>query len=135
MRRTALFLSLVLMGVFTASGCHRTAPINNPTSVSGYKKLTQAQVREAIYAACLGNRKWKWAARDISSNTIEATVRVRRHTAVVDIIYSPNEYTIRYKSSDNLGAQNGNIHPNYNSWVKNLRHDIDVELAKQYKNL
>ncbi|MBR5347027.1 MAG: hypothetical protein IK129_05230 [Deltaproteobacteria bacterium] len=130
MRRTTLFLSLVLMGILTASGCHRTAPINNPTFViSVSKKLTQTQVREAIYTAC---PQRGWTARDISSNTIEATLRVRgKHTVVVDIIYSSSDYTIRYKSSDNMRTGgDGTIHPNYNRWVNNLSHDIDIELAR-----
>ena len=129
MRRTALFLSLILMGALAASGCHRTAPINNPTFViSASKNLTKAQVRDAIYAAC---PQTGWAARDISSNTIEATLRVRnKHTVVVDIVYSPNDYTIRYKSSDNMRTGgDGTIHPNYNKWVDNLHRNIDTELA------
>ena len=129
MRKTALFVSLVLMGTLAISGCPRTAPINNPHAViSVSKNLTQAQVREAIYAAC---PQRGWEARDISSNTIEAKVVVRgKHTAVVEIVYSSKDYTIRYKSSDNLRAEGGSIHSNYNKWVDNLRRDIDTELAR-----
>ena len=129
MRRTAFFLSLVLMGTLAAAGCHRTAPINTLHAViSVSKNLTKTQVRDAIYVAC---PQRGWTARDISSNTIEATLTVRnKHTVVVDIIYSPNDYTIKYKSSDNMRAEGGAIHPNYNKWVDNLRRDIDKELAR-----
>jgi hypothetical protein len=68
--------------------------------------------------------------RDIDDEHIEATVHVRKHTAVVDILYSPSQYRIMYKSSDALLYDGTQIHRNYNKWVELLERRINIELNK-----
>ena len=128
MRKTTLLLALVLMGALAVIGCRKGVPIENPSAgISVSKSLTQAQVRKAIYAAC---PMTGWVPHDVSTNTIEAALTVRgKHHIVVDIDYSPNMYTIKHKSTSNMGEKDGNIHPNYNKWVNTLRHNIDRQLA------
>jgi hypothetical protein len=47
---------------------------------------------------------------------------------VVEIPYSAKSYSINYKSSENLDAADGQIHNNYNGWIKNLAKGIDAQL-------
>jgi hypothetical protein len=122
---------MMLATMLALLACRRSVPIENAdvhinTAVN--TMLTQQDVRTAIINACPVTG---WVARDIADNTLEATLELRSHTAVVDIIYSPTHYKIVYKKSINLEAKNGKIHPNYNSWINNLRKNIDRELAKK----
>lgn len=128
------------MGALAVIGCRKGVPIENPSSSIANVHLTQAQVRKAIYDACLMGGEWNrpsrsysnWAPRDISANTIEATLVVRgKHHIVVDIVYSPNMYTIKHKSTSNMNEKHGTIHPNYNVWVNTLRQNIDRQLAAE----
>lgn len=62
---------------------------------------------------------------------IVATLHLREHEAVVDIIYDTQSYSILYKSSQNLqyNETNRTIHKNYNSWIRNLNVSIQRELG------
>lgn len=125
---TAVILTAATM---TAHGaCGRCAPIQNVTdapvpSVSG-KALSSDEVRKAIMraGATLG---WKMNAD--APGKVTGTLNLRTHTAVVEIPYSTSSYSINYKSSVNLNAEDGQIHNNYNGWVKNLAKGIDANLA------
>jgi hypothetical protein len=54
----------------------------------------------------------------------------RINSAEVRIPYTATSYSINYESSLNLKASNGKIHKNYNRWVHNLDHDIQLNLAQ-----
>jgi hypothetical protein len=68
--------------------------------------------------------------KDAGPHKLEGTLRLRTHTAVVDIPYNDKEYSIVYKSSEGLDAGNGTIHNNYNGWVQNLDRAIRTELSR-----
>lgn len=125
---TAAILTSATMTVHGA--CMRCAPIQNVTdapvpSASG-RALSGAEVRKAIMRAgsTLG-----WQMNAGVPGKITGTLNVRKHTAVVEIPYSPRSYSIIYKSSVNLNEEEGQIHNNYNGWVKNLARSIDANLA------
>lgn len=126
MLKRALALTLLAAVV----GC--AAPIYNvnnaPVTTSSAKQLSAAQVREAIVraGASLG-----WVMKDAGPNKLTGTLHLRSHTAVIDIPYSPQSYSINYVSSQNLNASNGTIHKNYNGWITNLTRAIEVQLAAQ----
>ena len=61
---------------------------------------------------------------------LEGTLRLREHTAVVDIAYSTSNYSIVFKSGVNLSEKDGQIHKNYNGWVQNLDRGIGTELSR-----
>lgn len=125
---TAVILSAATM---TSHGaCMRCGPIQNVTdapvpSASG-KALSSDEVRKAIMRAgtTLG-----WQMNAGAPGKITGTLNVRKHTAVVEIPYSSRSYSINYKSSVNLNEEEGQIHNNYNGWVKNLAKSIDANLA------
>ena len=119
-------LSLTLLAALV--GC--AAPIYNvsnaPVTTASAKQVSAAQVREAIVraGASLG-----WVIKDSGPDKLTGTLHLRSHTAVIDIPYSAQNYSINYVSSQNLNASNGTIHKNYNGWISNLTRAIDVQLA------
>jgi uncharacterized NAD(P)/FAD-binding protein YdhS len=48
---------------------------------------------------------------------------------VVEIPYSTNTYSIKYRSSVDLMENNGKIHKNYNGWIQNLTRGINAQLT------
>jgi hypothetical protein len=114
------------------SGCSRSGAlienVNDTPVVGTNKTVPQAQVRSAIIAAGAG---LGWQITDAGPNKLLGTLNLRTHTAVVDIPYSASTYSILYKSSINLNESGGTIHPNYNSWVRNLDNAIRQEIARR----
>lgn len=125
---TAAILGAASMASHAA--CSRCAPIQNvadaPVPSASGKPLSNEDVKKAIMraGATLG---WKMEAE--KPGRVMATLNIRTHTAVVEIPYSPKSYSINYKSSVNLNEAEGQIHNNYNGWVKNLAKGIDAQLA------
>lgn len=111
------------------AGC-TSAPIMNveeaPVATASGKTLSAQDVRGAIVraGASLG-----WQMRDEGPNKIVGTLSLRTHTAVVDIPYNAQSYSIRYRSSVNLQEANGQIHKNYNGWIQNLTRTINAQLS------
>ena len=119
----------VLAVVLTIAGCG-AVPIMNVkdaaiTSASG-KPMSNAEVRSSILRAgtALG-----WQMKDEGSNMLVGTLLLRDHSAVVEIPYSSNTYSIKYRSSTNLKESGGNIHKNYNGWIQNLTRGINAQLT------
>ncbi len=117
---------VVLTIVGALVGCARTAPIEQVhSSVStGY---TQGQVKNAILKAGIQRQ---WIMSEVSPGVIKARLQTRDHEAEVRIIYTATKYEIRYVNSLNLQASGGEIHKNYNRWVRNLDKDIQINLSE-----
>ena len=111
------------------AGC-TSAPIQNVNEAAIVtpqgKALSREQVRAAIMraGAALG-----WQMADEGPNMLVGTLNLRKHTAVVEIPYSPTSYSIHYRSSVNLDESNGHIHKNYNGWIQNLNKGINPQLG------
>ena len=122
------FLVAAVATALSVAAC-TTAPIYNveqsPVVVLGNKQLSQEQVRAAIVRAgvALG-----WQIRDEGPNTLVGTLQLRRHLAVITIPYSATNYSIKYRSSENLEEGAGVIHKNYNGWIQNLNKGIVAQL-------
>jgi hypothetical protein len=71
-----------------------------------------------------------WAMGIQKPGHIIATLMTRSHTAVVDIYYTVNTFSIVYKSSTNLhyDPAANTIHRNYNRWIRNLEKAILLKL-------
>ena len=112
------------------AACMRCGPIQNVTDAAvpapGGKTLSNDEVKKAIMRAG-GTLGWKMD--ESGPGKVTGTLNVRTHTAVVEIPYSAKSYSINYKSSTNLNEEGGQIHNNYNGWVKNLAKGIDAQLA------
>jgi hypothetical protein len=106
-------------------------------TVSG-KKPDLTQIQQAVIRAAMQHQ---WTTTPTGDNKLIATLDVRgKHSVAVDISWTADTYTIRYRSSVNMsfaedskgaGPQAGPvIHPFYNKWVGNLRDGINRELAQ-----
>lgn len=100
---------------------------DSPIPTKTGQVLQASQVRQAILTAGVG---LGWKIVDVKPGLLEGTLRLREHTAVVDIPYDTKNYSIVFKSGINLGEKDGQIHKNYNGWVQNLDRGIGVELAR-----
>jgi hypothetical protein len=69
-----------------------------------------------------------WSITPEGPGQMTGTLQVRQHVAVVDISYDTKSFGIRYKDSTNLMYRDGEIHRNYNRWVKRLEERIREEL-------
>jgi len=129
---TALFAVLILMILV---GC-RTGSVLDirdagiPAAVGQH--LAMDEVATGILAA---GSKLGWTLAIQTQGHIVGTMVLRRHTAVVDIFYSTNSYSILYKDSSNLkyDPTRKTIHANYTGWIRNLHDAIQKELGTAKK--
>jgi len=118
----------VLFGV-ALIGCGASMPIKNidnaPIMAASSQNISLSAVRQAIIRAgtTLG-----WQVKDAGPNKLIATLNIRTHQAVVEILYTEKNYSINYLSSINLRESDGMIHKNYNGWISNLTRDINTQL-------
>ena len=130
--RTMLIVAAA--AILVLGGC-RSSPVQNiqnaqfgsPTYASS-SNLTLDDYERAIIRA---GAQRGWTFERVEPGHLIGTVVVRgRHTAVVDVTFTTESYSITYNSSRNLNhdSATGEIHSNYNSWVENLRGDIQREV-------
>ncbi|HFK7270031.1 TPA: lipoprotein [Enterobacter asburiae] len=107
------------------AGCARTAPIAQVHSIvsTGH---TADQVKTAILKA---GQKRDWIMTETGTGMIKGRLQSRDHSVQVSIPYTATSYSINYENSLNLKAADGKIHKNYNRWVNNLDHDIQLNLS------
>lgn len=122
-RRTLLLLGLTLPAL---AACGRQAALVSEVDgeFGGPGSLSERALQIRRAGASLG-----WSMSDAQPGLMRGTLNLRSHQAVVDIPYDRNRFSIRYVDSTNLNASPGVIHPNYNSWVQNLRTAIMRESA------
>jgi len=119
--------AISIAGLLLLTGC-RTAAVynvdNSPISMS----VSSDKVYNAIKMA--GNSKG-WIITKVSSGLAMGKLNVRKHQAVVEIPYTSNSFSIKYKDSLNLkyDAQTEQIHNNYNGWIQNLENAINFQLS------
>lgn len=116
----ALMLALMLVGC-------RSAPVMNVDSAAivANEKHTSKDIKKAIIraGASLG-----WNMKVKKNGHIIGTLILRKHQAVIDILYNKNNYSIKYKSSSHLDYDGVNIHSNYNSWIQRLNQNIQIQI-------
>lgn len=126
--RKLLIVTLVLF----ATACITSEPIynveNEPVPSYTESLMPLDVVEKSITTAC---KRKGWYIRVIEDGVIEASIygHKRIYTAVVDIHYTEKAYDIRYKSSENLGYNDGKIHRLYNKRIVNLNQAIRQELG------
>jgi hypothetical protein len=123
---TLLMMALLSMAFFAACTKKPIMDIHNiPYGVS----VTKEQAIRAITQAGI-TRGWQIA--QIDENTLQGVLRQRQHTVVITIPITDTGYSINYKSSDNMKADETNrtIHKSYNRWIRNLEKDISLEFSR-----
>ncbi len=121
-------LSLALIKLVFLVACKSLVPVMDINNHSFAKEKSLDEVEKAILA---GAASRGWSSSIEKPGHIVSSINVRnKHQAVIDIFYTGKEYSINYKESSGLKYENGNIHPNYNNWMINLRNSIDSELYR-----
>lgn len=124
-----ILTAFALLVLFSARA--RTQPVLNitdePVVTGSGETPSAAEVRDAIIEAC---RVKEWLVAPSQDGLVIATANVRKHTAVVDIRYTPERYSISYRDSEVLLYDGKMIHRNYNKWVQLLSERINLEINK-----
>ena len=125
--KTNILAIVVASALLIIAGC-RSNPIlnieNAPIEIAS--KHASKDIKKAIILAGTG-LGWKMNVK--KSGHIVGTLLIRTHIAVVDVKYSNKNYSITYKSSENLNYDGVNIHKKYNDWVIYLNRQIQVQLS------
>lgn len=118
------------LAVIMLGGCatpHAVRNINaEPVVGPAGRAVSMDEVGKAILRAggTLG-----WQMKQVEPGYILGTLKLRSHVAVVDVRYTTQNYSIKYKDSTNLNYDGTNIHSNYNGWISNLDRAIKTQLA------
>jgi len=104
------------------------APVRNVVSepVVTSRDVSLEEVKKAIISAgtALG---WKMMPQE--DGRITGRLDLRKHTAIVDITYTTEAFSITYVDSTNLKYDGRLIHRNYNNWITNLENRIQATVA------
>ncbi|MDR9499681.1 MAG: hypothetical protein RI556_10940 [Hydrogenovibrio sp.] len=125
--KKSLFVSFLVMTGLALSAC-RGAQVQNMESQPVPAQVSSAEeVKGAIKRAGVG---LGWIMTEQGEDTLQGTLNLRSHQAVVNIPYSAKEYSIVYHSSVELDydPEKKTIHSNYNGWIQNLNNRIQVQL-------
>jgi len=124
------YWGVILIVLVSMIGCGRKQIINiQDEFVPSTTNANQQSLQTVETAILSATRKRGWVARIIRPGLIEASLTVRSHRAVVEIPYTDKNYSIMYKSSENLDYSDGTIHRHYNTWVTKLSRTIQDELG------
>lgn len=127
MRKILRLSAIAVTGLLILSGC-RTAAIYNVENDPVEVKVSQDKVYQAIKMA--GNSKG-WIITQVKPGLAMGKLNARKHQAVVEIPYTSESFSIKYRDSLNLkyNAETNEIHNNYNGWVQNLENAINFQLS------
>ncbi|MEX2451660.1 MAG: hypothetical protein WD407_12455 [Rhodospirillales bacterium] len=127
----------VLTGVFAIclvlSACvkyHDFYNVKDALLPSAASQMSQDDLDKAVIKAATMRG---WVARVISSGLLRAEIAKRRHRAAIEIRISQNALSIKNISTENLTDEDGQVHRNYNRWVRNLESDIKTVVARGKK--
>ncbi|HEX4403364.1 MAG TPA: hypothetical protein VH560_00945 [Polyangia bacterium] len=124
-------IGLALLTATGAVGCGATlGPVLNPSHVPvvGATAGNDHAVHDAILRAVVDKG---WTIASDAPGVVRATIQKEALTATVAIAYTGSEFSITHESSSPALKFDGTrIHKHYNTWVANLRGQINVELQK-----
>ena len=118
---------VIALSALALGACAAGAPIYNveQAPIVAQKNLSMNDVRTAIIRAGSG---LGWQMAPEGPGKIKGTLNVRNLMAVIDVTHDTKSYSIKYRDSQGLKAQDGTIHKNYNGWIQNLDKRIRNEL-------
>lgn len=123
--RTVVFVLAAVIPLVTNAA--RIAPIQNIEN-QPITSTSEVTIKDVETAIILASRKRGWVLKRAEPGHLIATLDIRTHQAVLDIYFDETQYSIMYRSSVNLNYENGEIHRNYNSWIRKLDRDIQNNL-------
>lgn len=123
-----LYILFIAAMTLVLAGCNTTIPVRDYMNQSiphyGNTPKTMSNVEKSIVKAAVS---LGWQAHVIEQGKVEATLFIRSHKLVVEIIHDDKNYSIAYKDSVNLKYDGQKIHRQYANWVNNLINAINAE--------
>ncbi len=118
----------LLCAVVAEGAGWKTAPIYDVLNapVVAPRAASMDDVTKAIVRA---GTQLGWQMTPEKLGHIVGRIALRAHTAVVDVTHDTRIFNIKYRTSTNLDQSGGQIHRNYNGWIKNLEKGIRAQLA------
>lgn len=124
-----IILIVLALVVALGIGC-RSSIVKNvqdaPMTFATENKPSIELIKKAIIVAGSG---LGWRIKSQSPGHLIGTLNLREHTAIVDIKYTTENFSITYNSSTNLSYDGTNIHSNYNGWIQNLEKAIIIQIT------
>lgn len=124
MKNRALVLLLALLLVACTRG-HPVYNVQNHPIPDNAQQLPLERIEALIVEA---GKVRDWRMTHEGPGHLSAKHTDKRVAATVDIRFDQSSYSIDYRASSNLHAENGTIHQRYNMWIGNLESDIDAAL-------
>ncbi|MBP6950787.1 MAG: hypothetical protein KA112_00135 [Alphaproteobacteria bacterium] len=120
------FIGLLLIAVVTSGlmGCANHVPIYNVNQhlmPFEAKKMSSQEIGRRI---CEAVAKRGWRCDSTTPQTLICHLEKRAHKAIVQIDYNTCFFSINYIDTCNLNYEAGEVHRNYNSWIKKMENDI-----------
>ena len=148
-------LLIVSFGVVLIAGCAK--PMVELQAVNENHIIDKPLTKEQMKASILEGAKYAgWKVQDLGPDTIQATYQIRSHTVHVQIEYTDSNYSLYYKSSNDMkmhctksesdkkqrvvvsGIESCpddmppySIHAAYKTWIDDLNGDIQTSLASK----
>ena len=129
-----LYLGLIISAAtLSLMGCRKHQPVyqvDHHELPYSAENLSDSQMRRSILKVA-SRRGWDCAER--GHNRLVCRRERRGHSAEIEIKYTHNDFSIRrLRNSSELDGEDGQIHRNYNKWVKILERDIMREFRNKY---
>lgn len=123
----AMALAVACAGCFSSS--YNVRMESNPVRI--VRPVEVKAMREAILKGGT-NRGWVMRSEKAGCVTLVLNVRGGKHSVVVDVLYTGDEFSVKYVESVNMDYEpaTGNIRGKYVQWVRNLKQDILLEAGK-----
>ena len=131
MKKSLLFLLVFLFSLPYQSQAAKYERVYNVENEIPSGLFQLETVNNAIVKA-LTFKRWRINSQDEEAGVILAQIAVRdKHFASVEITYTTTNFSIKRLETKGLGYRpsTGNIHRNYNKWVKLLEQQIIAELS------
>ena len=127
--KTKIAIALVA-GLLAVAGC-RQDPVYDVTGASFVRPgASLGAVEDAIVRA---GSKRGWLFEPAGPGHMIGSLNVRgKHFVKVDVNFDERGFSITRKETTNLkyDPSTNTIHKNYNSWIRNLESDIQLEMQK-----
>jgi hypothetical protein len=118
-----LLAIVLLAGLVAACVTKPVYQVSNRPMPYGAENLTIDQVQRAIVA---GVQNRGWLVEPLALGRIRATQQQEKLSAVVEIVFDKQRFSIVPVSSSGFREGDGTaIHPRYNLWIRNLERDIN----------
>jgi hypothetical protein len=126
--KIGIAIAMICVAAALVQGCSRVKPIynvdNHPIPQQA-QRLSLDEIRSNIEIAG-SSRGWRFIP--IAPGQLRGTYQDGKHTAVVDVHFTQQSYSIFLNSSQNLQQSAEGIHRNYDNWIHNLERDIEGRL-------